>query len=281
MLQRAARFSLRFRGVRSETIPTSLGPSHVLSAQGTGTHPPIVFLHGFGSAAAPYAPVFMRMRSRTKHVYAPELPAHGLSGPAHKDLTTDALRIAAGELFDKLVPEPFVLVGNSMGGALALMYAIQRPERVRALVLLSPAAARVPDKDWQQVRSYFVLDTDRDVHRFAERVYHRVPWFLPYFPPLLRDLRHELTRPELQKLLDQVDVNDAPSAEQLARLTMPILLVWGRSDHLLPESALAWFRDHLPPHARILQPEGWGHCPHIDDPAGLARELSRFLDETL
>jgi pimeloyl-ACP methyl ester carboxylesterase len=281
MLQRAARLSLRFRGVRSETVATSLGPSHVLSAEGTGPHPPIVFLHGFGSAAAPYAPVFMRMRERTRHVYAPELPAHGLSGPAHRDLTTASLRVAAGELFDRLVPEPFVLVGNSMGGALSLMYAIDRPERVRALVLLSPAAARVPSEDWEELRSYFVLDTDSDVREFAQRVYHRVPWFLPYFPPLLRDLRHELTRPELQKLLDQVDVEDAPTAEELATLRMPILLVWGRSDRLLPRSAREWFREKLPPHTCILEPEGWGHCPHIDDPAGLARELSRFMDEVL
>jgi pimeloyl-ACP methyl ester carboxylesterase len=264
------------------TVPTSLGPSHVLSARGFGAHPPIVFLHGFGSAAAPFAPVFMRMRRHARHVFAPELPAHGLSGPAHGDLTTGALREATRQLFEHLVPqEPFVLVGNSMGGALSLMYAIDRPQRVSALVLLSPAAARVPDQDWQAVREHFQLRTDEDVRRFAARVYHEVPWFLPYFPLLVRDLRRELTRPELTKLLDQVKVEDAPSAEELARLTMPILLAWGRSDRLLPQSALAWFKEHLPPHTKVIEPTGWGHCPHIDDPQGLVRELRSFLDTSL
>ena len=57
---------------------------------------------------------------------------------------------------------------------------------------------------------------------------------------------------------------------------MPTLLVWGRAERILPASGLAFFRAHLPPHARIEEPERCGHSPHLDRPAWLARTLVDF-----
>ena len=62
----------------------------------------------------------------------------------------------------------------------------------------------------------------------------------------------------------------------LAALAMPILLLWGQSERLLPKSSLAYLRRHLPGHAIIEEPAGFGHCPHIDDPARLAARLVAF-----
>jgi pimeloyl-ACP methyl ester carboxylesterase len=278
MLERAARFSLARRGVESKMIATSLGRSHVFSARGTGKFPPIVFLHGFGSAAAPFAPVFLRMLDATREVFAPELPGHGLSDMPTAELTTTALKKVTEEILDALVPEPFVLVGNSMGGALSTMYAIDHPDRVSALVLLSPAAARVPEEDLAEMKRAFDLKSSADVKKFASRVYHRVPWFLP---AIANEVRKELTKPELLALLEQVRVEDAPSPEELARLTMPVLFAWGKSERLLPKSALEYFRANLPPHARVIEPANWGHCAHVDDPKGLARTIRWFLDDVL
>jgi pimeloyl-ACP methyl ester carboxylesterase len=57
---------------------------------------------------------------------------------------------------------------------------------------------------------------------------------------------------------------------------MPILLLWGQSERLLPRSSLAYFRHHLPRHAVIEEPVGFGHCPHLDDAARLAERLVEF-----
>jgi pimeloyl-ACP methyl ester carboxylesterase len=64
--------------------------------------------------------------------------------------------------------------------------------------------------------------------------------------------------------------------ESLSALEMPILLLWGQSERLLPPSALAYFRRHLPPHAIIEEPAGFGHSPHVDDPVRLGERLLAF-----
>jgi pimeloyl-ACP methyl ester carboxylesterase len=49
---------------------------------------------------------------------------------------------------------------------------------------------------------------------------------------------------------------------------------------LLPASSLAYFRRHLPGHVVIEEPEGFGHCPHVDAPARLARRIVDFIAST-
>ena len=61
---------------------------------------------------------------------------------------------------------------------------------------------------------------------------------------------------------------------------MPIHLVWGRSERLMPPTHLAFFKDSLPPHATIEEPEGMGHCAHLDDAAALAGKIVAFAQRT-
>jgi pimeloyl-ACP methyl ester carboxylesterase len=51
----------------------------------------------------------------------------------------------------------------------------------------------------------------------------------------------------------------------------------GQSERLLPASSLAYFRRHLPDHAVIEEPKGFGHSPHFDDPARFAARLIAFM----
>ena len=64
--------------------------------------------------------------------------------------------------------------------------------------------------------------------------------------------------------------------EELEALQVPVLLVWGQEERLLPESNLQYFRRHLPPGARIERPDGFGHSPHIDAPEALAELIVDF-----
>jgi pimeloyl-ACP methyl ester carboxylesterase len=58
---------------------------------------------------------------------------------------------------------------------------------------------------------------------------------------------------------------------------MPILLLWGKSERLLPRAHLEWFAAHLPAHTIIEEPDGIGYCPHFDAPGVLARRIVRFV----
>ena len=154
-VEHGARFVLHRQGFDSRTVPTAAGRLHAYDAEGQGALPTTVLLHGLGSAATSFGPLLSRMRPHARRLVAPDLPGHGFSGAPSARLTPDALFGAVCEALDALVEEPMVLVGSSLGGALALRYALERPGRLVALALVSPAAARTSPSEWDALRDTF------------------------------------------------------------------------------------------------------------------------------
>ncbi|AKF10503.1 putative hydrolase [Sandaracinus amylolyticus] len=262
--------ALRARGLRGRMIDTAVGRVHAYVGRGHGALPPVVMVHGIGSAAAPFAPVIARVQEHVRAVIAPELPGHGWSAPPRGRLAPDTLFEVMGAVIDRLIDEPAVVVGNSLGGAVALDYARTRPEKVRALVLLSPAGARMSEDELEAVRRVFHLRSTADAIAFVERVYHRAP---PGASWVAGDVRRQMGRAVVRELLANVRSDHGFDPDALRGLTMPVTLMWGRSERVLPASGLAYFRAHLPAHARVEEPEGVGHCPHLDRPGLVARRI--------
>ena len=275
LVERFARRALAAQGVRSRWIDTSIARLHAYDAKGPGRLPTLVVLHGISSSAAPFAPVLTRLRRRSRRVLAPEAPGHGFSHPPAAPLTVEALMEALTELLDRELDEPAVICGNSLGGAVALRYALTRPERVRGLVLTSPAGASMEPEELADLMARFRMRSRADGEAFLERLYGRRTWFAPL---LARDVVRQFAREPIVALTGAVRPDHGFTPEELAGLKMPILMVWGRGDQLLPASNLAYFRRHLPPHARIEEPEALGHCPHLDAPGRLADIITRFAE---
>jgi pimeloyl-ACP methyl ester carboxylesterase len=207
-----------------------------------------------------------------RRVVAPDYPGHGFSDE-HTRLTADALFGAVEDTLASLDVEPAIVVGNSLGGAVALHFAITHPERVRALVLISPAGAHTSDEEWKEIRAAFAVRSRADARTFIDRVYHRPPWFLHL---LAHEFPHLLGTRAVKDLVRGASNEHFASPDQLRALKVPVMLVWGESERLLPDSHLEYFRRHLPPHALIVRPKGFGHCPHFDDPAGLTKRILDF-----
>src|SRR5574337_848799 len=113
------------RDVASSLVATPLGRVHVYDAPGRGSAPTIVLLHGPCATAGSYAGMIARMRRRARRVIAPDFPGHGRSDEPIGELTPDRLFDTMTGLLDRLLgDEPCVLVGNSLGGAVAVEYAI-------------------------------------------------------------------------------------------------------------------------------------------------------------
>lgn len=273
-IQRAARLTLHLHGLDSRSYATPVGPLHAYEGPGQGTLPATVVLHGIGSAATQFGRVLLNLRPHVRRLLAPDLPGHGFSPPPEQPLTPERLFAALCELLDTWREMPLVLVGNSLGGALSLRYALAYPERVRALVLISPAGAQMSEDEWQALRDSFQLRSHRDARRFLRRLYHRVPLYMPAFASAVRS---SFQSKAVMEMLASASAADLPAPEQLRALNVPTLLVWGRSERLLPPSSLAYFRRHLPAHTLIEEPEGFGHCPHIDDPGRLAQRVVEFV----
>ena len=143
-------------------------------------------------------------------------------------------------------------------------------------MLVSPAGAKMEADEWRELVSAFDLTTTAEARRFLERVYHRPPWFLALFAHEFPDV---LKKPAVRQILASVTPEHSPTPDQLALLSMPILLLWGRSERLLPASALAWFRQHLPPQTVIEEPAGFGHAPQMEQPERLAARVVAFARE--
>jgi pimeloyl-ACP methyl ester carboxylesterase len=267
------RFALNRRGFASREVATPAALLHAFDAPGRGNLPPMAVLHGIGSAATSFWATMERIRPHVRRIVAPDLPAHGFSASPTERLTAQTLFDSVAAALDSLFDEPVLLVGNSLGGALSLHYAMTRPERVLGLVLISPAGARVTEEEWRAVVRSFQIESVAEARRMLGRIYHRMPWYMPAFAP---DFRVTMQRRAIRELLDSATLDDLPDPERLRALPMPILLLWGRSERVLPASSLTYFREHLPPQTLIEEPTGFGHCPHLDDPTRLAARIVEF-----
>lgn len=278
LLERLGRAALQSRGLGPRQVSTPLGPIHVYDGRGGGSLPPVVLLHGIGASATPFAPLIGRLLPQVRRIIAPDYPGHGFSEtprPGSAQVTPLALFEAMTAALDGLLDEPAVLVGNSLGGAVAVHYAIARPDRVAGLVLLSPAGARSTDEEWRDLVASFNLRSRADAVAFLERLYHRLPL-------VARLVAHELAdatmnRPAVRQILATATGDSAHAPEALAALPMPVLLIWGRSERLLPESHFEYYRKHLPAHALVERPDRLGHVPQGDSPQRVANRILRFL----
>jgi pimeloyl-ACP methyl ester carboxylesterase len=267
-LEKLAQRRLASKGWKSGWYATPAGRVHTYEAEGFGKLPTTVILHGIASNGIAFARTMSRVRRHVRRVVTLELPGHGQSEDPRLQLTPEILFESVACALDTIEKEPFVLAGNSLGGAVALRYAIDRPKNVHALALFSPAGARVDDeKSLQEIISAFDAKGARHALKLLRRIYHKQPWFLPI---IALDMPAVLARKAVRDLAATMKPHHGIAPHELAALDMPVVFVWGRSERLFPRGYFEYFRQHLPKHARILEPDAVGHCSHFDDPSGTA-----------
>ncbi len=264
----------RARGFELREIASGERRVLVYDRRGSGSAPPVVLLHGLGGSAASFALLASRLASASRRVLVLDLPGHGRNRlrkgeePAGLLEQAQALGSALAGL-----GEPAVLIGNSLGGALCLHAALVAPERVRAVVGLSPAGAPLLEADRESVREVFRGDL-RAALEMPGRLYRRPPRLARLFT---RDLARHFAAPAVQRLLGQVGQH-ALAPEDLARIEQPVLILWGESDGILPASSVEWFRTHLRNGTVEVLPE-CGHLPQMEQRALVLARVRRFLAE--
>lgn len=278
LLEKMARWRLSSYRLRGHYIDTSVSQMHYFSGPGAGSLPPFVLLHGIASSASGYSELLVRLQRYTRRIVALDSPGHGWSSVPYEPLHPDVIYQGIQEVLDTLFDEPVVLYGNSLGGALALRYALDRPQKVCALVLSSPAGSPLTDEEFEDVRSRFRIQTRQDARHFLDRLYHQKPWFGRLLEGMIVEMIGK--RPHIQGFFDYLDSHDrnelAFSPEDLAGLAPPTLFLWGESERILPASALAYYQAHLPSHARIERPPRFGHSPHLEVPDQLTQMVRDF-----
>jgi pimeloyl-ACP methyl ester carboxylesterase len=242
------------------------------AVRGAAGAPELLVLHGLGDSIAGWARVLGPL-SRTHRVHIVDLPGHGLSAAPRDFRLATILEPLARYAAGLVAP---VIVGHSLGGWLAARLAlllegtpsIGVPQSTaRGLILINPAGALLPEGEWTVFRQLF----DRaDARTYLKRAFHAAPIALRLFPG---EIARAMASPATRAFLAAVSREDFLRDAELASLRMPVRIIWGEHDRLLPSGSLPFFRAQLP-RAEIVVLRGAGHLPHLEAPAKLARAIA-------
>ncbi len=252
-----------------------------------GDGPAVMLLHGPGGNAAHWLRVVPDLIS-SHHVIVPDLPGQGASELTGGPLDADRVLSWLGDLIERTCPTPPMLVGYTLGGAIAARFAVDHGDRLRRLVLvdalgLSPFEpapdfglalndflAHPSDHTHDQLWRYCAADLDGLRRRMGElwepfRAYNVDRARTPAVQEALGVLMGQFGRPPI-----------APT--DLARITVATTLVWGRHDLATPvgiaEAASARYGWPL----QVI--EDCADDPPLEAPQALVRALRVALDTT-
>jgi abhydrolase domain-containing protein 6 len=223
--------------------------------ESAGDGPPVVLVHGVNDHAGTWFTIAPALAARAR-VLLPDLPGHGesepASGPLPMSLLLERLEAVIG-------PERNVtLVGNSLGGWIAALYAIDHPGRVRHLVLARPFASPL-------------TAASRDEALVVLRAVHG-PRFVP--PEWVIDAL--LARAVDSQLLRVTESERFLLDGRLGALRAPVTLIWGADDGVLPVSHARALQS-LIPQASLHVIEDAAHIPHLQQPERFLTCLSSIF----
>jgi pimeloyl-ACP methyl ester carboxylesterase len=219
-----AHLLLRSAGCRPFDIHTSVGLLRCWQL-GPEDGEPWLMLHGLGSQAAAWW-VLLRALRHDCNMIVPELSELGGSEvPGGGLAVRDGARAAKELVSTCFGARPAVVVGTSLGGWTALRLALDHPELVSRLVLVTPGGYR--EQDWDRIEDLVRVADDGDADALVEAMFLRPPLPKRF---LRRGFRAAFTSPAVTGPLDKLSEDDALSDAELARITAPTALIWGEHD---------------------------------------------------
>ncbi|WP_024795973.1 alpha/beta fold hydrolase [Tomitella biformata] len=251
-----------------------------INRRGPAGAPAIVLLHGIGSRWQVFEPILDRLAG-AHDVVAVDLPGFGLS-PAEPglDLTVDGYATRVAQLITELGLERPHVVGNSMGGGIALE--LGRRGVAGQVTAFSPVGFWTPlERRWAQgvitamraistvARPLVDLASRTRVGRIALfSLFFGKPWLIEPEDALLAvdGLIRATAFPQARAGFNAYDLRAAPRpADGLARI--PVTIAWGSRDAILPARRQSAAARKLLPGARHVPLPGCGHLPFSDNPA--------------
>ncbi len=229
---------------------------------------PVLLIHGAGENHLVW-PIGLRRLPGTI-VYAIDLPGHGKStGRGCSTIEEYADWIVA--FMEAVQLDRTILIGHSMGGAIAQLCAIQYPEQVSALVLIATGAKlRVAPQLLQLVESDFVAAVD---------LVSQWEWG-PLVPDEIKQLgKQQLLQIGPEILLDDYRACDAFDVrDRLSEINAPALIIAGEADQMTPLKHAVFLEQRLP-HARLVTIPQTGHMVMIESAEIVARTVEEFVGE--
>ncbi len=278
----AVRRALRRRASLSLQTVHAGGIDWPYLAGGKATGEPVVLVHGFGgdkdnwTLYAPYLTPHHRL-------LCPDLPGFGENDRnVDREYSVRAQARRLGEFLDALGVGRCHLAGNSMGGFIALQFALDFPERLSSLALLDNAGvagANVSDlqRAIERGENALELKTMADVDRLLAFVYFKPPFMPRQFKRvLLEDAQaNAAVLDKVFWILADEGIAGVLNA-RLAEVQVPTLIVWGRHDQLIDVSAVEELHRGIPQSVAVIL-EHVGHVPMLEAPQETAQHHLALL----
>lgn len=271
--------------LRIRTVSTAAGPISTMEA---GAGEPVILVHGLGATKASFLPTIAALVA-SHRVIAVDLPGFGdsakpLLAPYDAPFFADAITA----LLDALELDSAHIIGNSMGGRVAIEVGLKAPERARRMVLLSPSLAWLRSRPWAPYLRW--VPTQLGVIQPAPRaivervVRHVVPgsdeeWTAAGIDEFLRSYLQPSGRAAFYAAARNIYLEEPHGQDgfwtRLSSLRTPSLFVWGRRDVIVPAAFAPHVRKALPT-SRHLELD-CGHVPQLERPHETHRAIERFL----
>jgi pimeloyl-ACP methyl ester carboxylesterase len=295
-LDLAVRLETLFRPYRRTRKATDMDQIEVradgltLSCYALGKGVPVMLLHGLGASKITWLPLLAPLGQRYR-VIVPDLPGHGESEKPRHEYTPRFYARVVRHLMDALEVERAAVVGNSLGGRIALELALRSPGRVAGLALLDPS---VPGLRWRYMMGFtrmfptrigtipFPL-RERWMEVLIRRLFAR-PDRLPSggyssaASEFIRIYRNPLARMAFVSTLRHIVTERHDSFfASMRRIKQPALVIFGEQDRLVPPRLGVRLAQHLPNSELVVLPD-IGHVPQFEAAEDTLELLTGFLD---
>ena len=243
---------------------------------GQGDGAPVVLVHGFGADLNAWMFNQPALASG-RRVVALDLPGHGGSIKQVGAGDAETFSSAVADALAVLGIARFHLVGHSMGGAIALVLAGKMPQQIASLTLLAPAGLG-PEVNGAFIDGFVKVQRRREAQELLAMLVHD--------PSLVsRTMVEETLRYKrldgVPAALDTIARAWFPGGRQaldlrpaLAALAMPVQIVWGRDDRIIPAAHAEALAGTMPVH--LL--DTVGHLPQMEKAGEVNRLIARFIE---
>lgn len=262
------RLALRTAGLHKVKVPTPAGPQFAFVG---GTGPAVVLLHGAGDNAGTWFRVVPNL-VKAHTLIVPDLAGHGASAPHSGPIEVRAVLDGVEAVLDALAPrQRVVLVGNSLGAWMAMLVARRHPERVALAVCIDGGAMK-----GSNVHARVLPRTRAEARESVAQT--RDPASAPVPDFVLDDIVRQAREGSLARFAATAATMEAYVLDdtQLRELRVPVQLIWGASDRLVPLDYAERMKAQLP-QADLLTIERCGHVPQIECPQELLGALKQAL----
>jgi len=267
---------------------------HDIGYRRTGSGPAVLLVHGMAGSSATWRAV-MPALGADHLVVAPDLLGHGESAKPLGDYSLGAYASGLRDLLGALDVGPVTVVGQSLGGGVAMQLAYQHPELVERLVLVNSGglgrevswilrALTLPAAEYVMpvVFPGFVREAGDALGRALARIGIRAPsleevW--QAYASLTETANRQSFVRTLRAVIDLGGQSVSASDRLYLTAGMPTLIVWGDRDPIIPV-AHAYAAHDAMPGSRLEVFEGIGHFPHVECPDAFVAVLLDFLATT-